>query len=228
MFPRMCHAVLPQFEAIHSHPFNVSLARGDLPIPIFRNYLVQDGRYLRAFRKGLEDLSRRADNKKHAGRFIVFARDVKCAELEVHRKFLAELPSPAFFRPKRSEDAVVKGYIQHLRSSAKRATLPEAIAAFLPCYEVYRQLGETMTVAPDNRYRAWIETYSGDSFKATTKEMIQIFEETARSVICPMRQDDIFSAFAASIQHEKDFFDSVCRDWRLINESQTPQPFKPK
>jgi thiaminase/transcriptional activator TenA len=81
-------------------------------------------------------------------------------------------------------DGVTKGpvteaYIGHLQSVARSGTLGELVAAVLPCYWIYGEVGRRLYKNRPRKpkiYREWIETYACESFWRPVREQINLMD----------------------------------------------------
>ena len=81
-------------------------------------------------------------------------------------------------------DGVTKGptteaYINHLQTVARSGTLAELVAAVLPCYWIYGEVGRRLyknRPAKPKIYRQWIETYASEGFWQPVREQIQLMD----------------------------------------------------
>jgi thiaminase/transcriptional activator TenA len=79
-------------------------------------------------------------------------------------------------------NAVPKGpatraYIGHLQSVARSGSLGELVAAVLPCYWIYGEVGKRLYKDRPRKpkiYREWIETYAGEAFWHPVREQIHL------------------------------------------------------
>jgi thiaminase/transcriptional activator TenA len=84
----------------------------------------------------------------------------------------------------RQLDAVPKGpitqaYIGHLQSVARSGSLGELVAAVLPCYWIYGEVGRRLYRNRPRKpkiYRQWIETYASEEFWRPVREQIQLMD----------------------------------------------------
>ena len=69
-----------------------------------------------------------------------------------------------------------RAYANHLLATAQTGSFAEGLAAVLPCYWVYQRVGRTLTDqgSPDTRYQRWINTYGGEEFDRTVKELLAV------------------------------------------------------
>jgi thiaminase/transcriptional activator TenA len=85
---------------------------------------------------------------------------------------------------RRQLDAVPKGpmtqaYIGHLQSVARGGTLGELVAAVLPCYWIYGEIGRRLYKNRPRKpkiYRQWIETYASETFWQPVREQIRLMD----------------------------------------------------
>ncbi len=169
--------IAPIYQRIIDHPFNVELAQGTLERERFVFYLEQDAYYLVNFSRALAFIAARADSSKTSHTFLNFALGALVAERELHANFLGPHydcndiePSPACV-----------AYSQYLIATAATATVEEAVAAVLPCFWIYREVGRNIAAhaTENNPYMRWIDTYSSQEFSEATDQAISILDEIA-------------------------------------------------
>lgn len=167
--------IAPIYQQIICHPFNDELAEGTLDIKRFVFYMEQDAHYLISFSKALAFIAARTDSSENVHHFLNFSLGALVAERQLHANFLAkndnwDLPSPA---------CIV--YTQYLIATAATAPLVEAIAAVLPCFWIYREVGHHIAAntKKNNPYKQWIETYSSQEFSEVTDQAISILDDLA-------------------------------------------------
>lgn len=103
--------------------------------------------------------------------------------VEVERSFHASFGKTLGLSRKQL-DGVPKGpitqaYIGHLQSVARSASLGEIVAAVLPCYWIYGEVGRRLyrnRPARPKIYRQWIETYASEAFWHAVREQIQLMD----------------------------------------------------
>ena len=85
-----------------------------------------------------------------------------------------------------------------------------AIASILPCYDIYRLLGQKFKESPqlDNPYRKWIETYSDPEFIKSTEKMIEIMNRLA-GLQDENTHPQMIEAYTISTKHELSFLDEI-------------------
>jgi thiaminase/transcriptional activator TenA len=202
----------PLYRRILAMPFNVELAQGRLGLEVFRHYIVQDAKYLIAFAQALAVAAARADHPDHIVQFAEAAREAVVVERALHTEY---------FKRFGLDDAAVAAvpmspachhYASFLVASGFREALPVHLAALLPCFWVYREVGHHIhrTAAPDNPYRAWIDTYAGEDFTAAVDAMIATTDALATTA-GPSQHQAMHAAFTRAMQLEWMFWDSAYR-----------------
>jgi len=105
-------------------------------------------------------------------------------------------------------------YTSYLLKEASLSAVEVAMAAVLPCFWIYKQVGDFIYEYQNrsgNPYQNWIDTYAGEEFGLLVEKAIGICDEVA--VTCtPMQQRLMTEAFMTSCRLEYMFWDSA---WRL-------------
>ena len=167
------------WRAIYDHPFLRELHAGTLAMDRFTYFILQDYVYLLDFAQVLCQAGAKSPNLET---LQLFARHALAA-VEVERDFHATF-GKALGMSRTQLDAVIKGpvtqaYIDHLQSVARGGTLPEIVAAVLPCYWIYGEAGRRLYRGRPTRpkiYRQWIEVYASDSFQQALREQIRLMD----------------------------------------------------
>ena len=165
------------WRAIEVHPFLGELHDGSLPINRFTYFILQDYVYLLDFAQVLCQGGAKSPNLETLELFCRHA----LGAVEVERSFHASFGKTLGLSRKQL-DAVPKGpitqaYIGHLQSVARGGTLSELVAAVLPCYWIYGEVGRRLYKNRPRKpkiYREWIETYASESFWKPVREQIQL------------------------------------------------------
>ncbi|RAV22132.1 thiaminase II [Paenibacillus contaminans] len=172
------------WQASFDHPFVTGIADGSLPIESFRYYVMQDAYYLSQFARVQALGAAKADDLFTTNRMAVHAQGTYGAELSLHEKFskLLEITEEekAAFEPAPTAYA----YTSHMYRAAYMGHLGDVIAAILPCYWLYYEIGERLKGSkPGNPiYQEWIDAYGGEWFGELVKEQIDRFDEIAAKV----------------------------------------------
>lgn len=204
-------AAAPVYDAILDLPFNRELAAGTLDPAVFAFYLSQDALYLSDFARALAVTGARSEAPELVLTYVRFAERALVVERALHATYLAELDVPA--DTTRSPSCAF--YTSHLLATAALRSHEESMAALLPCFWIYREVGTTLvgTSAPGNRYQRWIDTYAGEEFAAGVEHAIAATEQAAAGATDRVRER-MTAAFVTSARLEWMFWDSAYRQER--------------
>jgi len=172
------------WRAIDAHPFLRELHAGTLPMERFIYFILQDYVYLLDFAQVLCQGGAKAPDLKT---LEMFARHAIGA-VEVERSFHASFGKSLGFTTKQLDSAVkepiTQAYIGHLQSVARSGSLGELVAAVLPCYWIYGEVGRRLYRNRPHKpkiYREWIETYAGEAFWKPVREQIYLMDRLGAS-----------------------------------------------
>ncbi len=165
------------WRAIESHAFLRELHSGTLSMNRFTYFILQDYVYLLDFAQVLCQAGAKAPDLETLELFARHALGAVEVERSFHTSFGKSLGLSA-----KQLDAVPKGpitqaYIGHLQSVARSGTLGEIVAAVLPCYWIYGEVGRSLYRNRPRKpkiYRQWIETYASNAFWQPVREQIQL------------------------------------------------------
>lgn len=203
---------LPLYQATLALPFNRQLAAGTLAREAFRHYMIQDAHYLVAFGRALAVAAGKAHDAEGVVQFADAAREAVVAERELHHGFLRDWAvTPEEFEATPLSPAC-HHYCHFLQSVAWSAPYPVALAALLPCFWIYAEVGRAVLAqaAPGNPYQAWIDTYAGDAFHAHVRQVRASVDAAAQGAdertLAAMHQ-----AYTDAARLEWMFWDSALR-----------------
>ena len=202
----------PIYQAIIDHPFNTELADGSLSMERFRHYMLQDGVYLIAYSRALSVAAARAGDTADMVAFADSARNAVVVERALHETYFDKFGiTPAEARATEPSPTAL-GYNNFLIATAYHAPYEVAVAAILPCFWVYWEVGAHInrTASADNPFRAWIDTYVDDAYAAAVKPAIAIADRIAEDV-GPAVLERMHAAFRRGIQLEWMFWDAAYR-----------------
>lgn len=209
---------LPLYEAIRDMPFNRALADGSLAPARFRQYMIQDAHYLVAFGRALALAAAKAD---HPDAIVQFAEGAKVAiivERSLHEGFMRQFGVDAEAFAATPLSPACHHYTSYLQSVAWSAPYPVVLAALLPCFWIYAEVGRHIhaSAAADNPYQAWIDTYAGEEFHAAVRAVLATLDQVAEGVDATTREQ-MHQAFAMASRLEWMFWDSAWRQeqWLL-------------
>ena len=194
-------AAAPVRAAVEACPLVRGLQSGDLDGRAFAWYLEQDAFYLGEYARVLARASALAPRPDEQVFWAESAASAIAVEAELHRSRVGSaLPEPA---------PTTLAYTDHLHAASVRGSYGELVAALLPCFWLYADVGERLARAghETHPYRDWLATYADPVFAASTRRAIAIVDRAAREAAAADRTR-MGSAFARSMRHELAFFDA--------------------
>ncbi|MFC4322110.1 thiaminase II [Litchfieldia salsa] len=200
------------WEASFNHPFVKGIGDGTLSLESFRYYVMQDAYYLSHFARVQSLGAAKAKDLATTNRMAAHAQGTYEAELSLHENFSKRLEiteqEKANFKPAPTAYA----YTSHLYRAAYNGHLGDIIAAILPCYWLYYEIGENlMKCTPEEPiYQEWIAAYGGDWFKTQVEEQINRLDEIAETVTEEDRER-MKEHFIISSQYEYSFWEMAYR-----------------
>jgi thiaminase (transcriptional activator TenA) len=206
-------------EAIHKLPFNTELAAGSLSRDRFQSYIIQDAIYLGEFSRALAIAAAKAPDPATMQSFAQSALGAIAVEQALHSRYLREfgVDPAAITEPEPSPDCLA--YTSYLIATAYHEPWEVLVAALLPCFWIYWDVGCAIaqTAAPQNPYRAWIDTYADERFGEAVRSVIAISDRAAEATTLAT-YTKMLAAFVRACQYEWLFWDGAYqhRDWPPI------------
>jgi len=199
----------PIFRKTLDHPFLKGVEDGSLPRERFRYYMRQDALYLGQFGAALKSLAARTPNPDYQIFFTKGSQNAINTEAALHRRhFTAD-------ELKQTEMAPTNvAYVNHMIATAAQGSFAEGVAAVLPCYWIYWEVGRELkrrgARSPDAEYQRWIDQYSADAFGASVKKIRAIMDaEAAR--LSPAQRAKVKGIFLRGVRYEYMFWDMAWR-----------------
>jgi thiaminase/transcriptional activator TenA len=198
------------YDAILRHPFITGLTDGSLDRDAFRYFVVQDSHYLRAYSRTLTLVAGRAVDEADVQMFARHAANAIEVERELHSGLLDELGIESGEIDATGPGPTTTAYASYLIAVATTGTYAEAVAAVLPCYWIYRNLGRELVAAssPDPVYKRWIEAYASEEFDAVVEAVLATTDRLGGS-IGPAERDRCRRHFAVTCRYEWMFWDAA-------------------
>ena len=199
--------------AIDALPFNRELAAGTLADSRFRFYIEQDALYLDTYARILAMAGARGPDGATLQLFAKSALEAVAVEQALHGQYLTQFGSAA------SEPAPdCLNYTSFLLATAYHDPWEVLMAALLPCFWIYWDVGNTIArqSAADNKYRAWIDTYSDEGFGKAVRAVIAATDQAAAATTDQIRAR-MMTAIIRSSQYEYLFWDGAyqSRTWPI-------------
>jgi hydroxymethylpyrimidine kinase/phosphomethylpyrimidine kinase/thiamine-phosphate diphosphorylase len=201
-------------RGIDELPFIRGLADGTLNQKRFLRYLTQDALYLREYARVLAEAARLAPTPQEQAFWAASAQGAIDGELELHASWITPGAGVSAATFSATADATTTAYLDHLRAVAFGGDYAVLIAALLPCFWLYTDLGVRMqagefgdrTRDPQHPYSSWLATYADPVFAAATEQAIgHVTRAAAQSD--RNRRERMHRAFTTSSAHERAFFD---------------------
>ncbi|MDN3494065.1 thiaminase II [Winogradskyella bathintestinalis] len=201
-------------EQIKAHDFIKELMAGTLSKEIFNFYINQDAIYLSEYKKILAQIGVKCSDENDTQFFLNAATGIITVENALHQNFLNE-------KCIINEASVTcELYISYLSRMTHTKSLEEGLAAVLPCFTIYQQIGDyilaNQTNKDNNPYQDWINTYGGEAFANSVKNAIEITNKYAIKS-SPERIDKMNTAFEKASKLEWMFWDSAYNkeSWKI-------------
>ena len=202
----------PIYAAILRHPFVRGLTDGSLPRESFKFYAVQDALYLREFARALSLAGARAPEDDWIIMFNEHAAGALKVERELHESFFKD------FGLTHADVAVTPlaptnlAYTSYLLAVAYGSPFHEAMAAVLPCYWIYWEVGKELERAgsADPLYKRWIGTYASEDFGGVVRAVLAAADRVAAR-LTPAERDKMRGHFVTTSRYEWMFWDMGLR-----------------
>ncbi|MGD8168461.1 bifunctional hydroxymethylpyrimidine kinase/phosphomethylpyrimidine kinase [Herbiconiux sp. P16] len=186
--------------AIDELSFVRGLGDGTLDRAGFEAYLAQDVLYLGEYARVLARASQLAPTAEEQIFWATSAAASLAEEARLHRERLHD-------RPPASPSATTLAYVNHLHAVAAHGDYAELVAALLPCFWVYTDLGTRLSDRrhPAHPFDDWLASYADPAFADATERAIGFADAAARAS-GPDRVEAMRTAFLRSVDHERAFF----------------------
>ncbi|WP_087972265.1 thiaminase II [Oceanobacillus rekensis] len=174
-------ATKQSWELSLNHPFVQGIVDGDLPLDIFKNYIMQDIYYLKHYGKVHAFAAAHADDFHVSAKLAEKAKKTAEAELTVHKEHAKLLKITDEEMENFKPAPTAYAYTSHLYRASLSGSLAQIVAAMLPCYWLYADIGLTYKDAKPKEkiYQNWLNMYASNGFQESTQEMIDLLDELA-------------------------------------------------
>lgn len=179
----------------------------------FTYFILQDYVYLLDFAQVLCQGGAKAPDLET---LELFARHAIGA-VEVERSFHASFGKTLGLSRKQldevSKGPITQAYIGHLQSVARGGSLGELVAAVLPCYWIYGEVGRRLYKNRPKKpkiYREWIEIYASETFWRPVREQIRLVDSIGAKA-SPGEKKQMAGHFMLSSRYELMFWEQAYR-----------------
>jgi len=195
------------YRSILQMPFIEELSDGSLPMNKFQFYMLQDSLYLEHFGRALALIGAKAFDIQDALAYIRFAENAIVVENALHESYFKDFG----VSDKGTIQPACHHYTHFLRSTAALEPVEIAMAATLPCFWIYKNIGEyiyTSHQSSGNPFQKWIETYGGEEFTVAVNNVIDLCNKAAENTTPVIRQR-MTEAFITASRMEYQFWDAA-------------------
>ncbi|MUT65731.1 thiaminase II [Paenibacillus sp. NEAU-GSW1] len=174
------------WEQSHRHPFLTELREGKLDPERFIYYLKQDYIYLIDYAKMFAYGSIKASDLETMGKFSALCDSTLNVEMGLHRQYAERFGVSREELEATKPSPTTVAYTKYLLDVAAQGSLPEVVAAVLPCMWSYRDIGAAFAEVPGALdhplYRDWILMYSSEEFNELTEWCIGLMNRLAEGM----------------------------------------------
>lgn len=187
---------LPIYQRILELPFIKELTAGTLSARRFTHYVQQDALYLVDFARALALISAKAKSGTDIISFLKYAQVAIIGERELHEFYFDHYKTDCCV----AKNSACFAYTHFLISTAAIQSLEEAVAAVLPCFWIYRNVGKHVyqNFTKNNPYEKWILTYADEEFSSVVDEALliaqRLYQEASPSIRRSMKELGMQSA----------------------------------
>ncbi len=198
------------WEAIYTHPFVQEVGQGTLERSAFTCFIRQDYLYLKEFARALCLGGAKADTLDTLAMFTEHAATVVRVEQTFHSNFAAQLGLTAEALEATPMAPTTRAYTRHLLTIAHSGTLGEIVAAVLPCYWIYWEVGQRLNqhIPADPMYAAWIQAYGNPAFGTHVHQQLTLIDRLAAQATAAERAR-MTEHFTHSCRYEFLFWDQA-------------------
>jgi thiaminase/transcriptional activator TenA len=210
LYGRLVDAAGEVWPAYTRHEFVLRLARGDLPEPAFRRYLVQDYLFLLHFARAWGLAVYKSDTFAEIRRAQSLVAAILGVEIGLHIDYcrgwgLSEAAMNA--EPEAPETIAYTRFVLDRGLAGDRLDLEIALA---PCVIGYAEIAAERMADPatrhDNPYRDWLAMYAGDEYQALAREAAAALDEQFGRRGGEGRLPGLAAIFTTAARLEADFW----------------------
>ena len=201
-------------QQIKEHSFIKELMDGSLPKEVFYFYINQDTFYLSEYKKVLAEIGIKCAEENDTQFYLDAATGIINVEKALHQNFLKDQATSKQASPTCELNISYVSRLAHSRS------LEEGLAAVLPCFTIYQQVGdyilENQQNKVENPYQDWINTYGGEAFANSVRSAVAITSKHAARADAELIEK-MNQAFEKASKLEWMFWDSAYKQepWKI-------------
>ncbi|MDP6371086.1 MAG: thiaminase II [Vicinamibacterales bacterium] len=198
------------YDAILEHPFLRGMQDGSLPLDTFTFYIVQDARYLGVFAEALKAAATKAPDPAWARQLSADAQSSLAEERRLHEQVFSTHGMSDVEAASIASAPSAVAYANHLLATAHTGSFEEAIAALLPCYWIYWEVGKSLQAegSPNATYQAWIDAYVSPDYAEAVRAIVDMVNATSAGADVETRER-MHERFRRSSRYEWMFWDAA-------------------
>ena len=202
--------VNPIYQTILKHPYLNGLIDGTLSKDKFRYYLIQNDLYLKKFARSQALLATKSPKDEWTMHFV----DNSLYALEGERKEYGELFKKWGVDIEKVKDIQQSptglAYSSYEFATIQAGSFAEGLAALLPCYVLYRNIGRDVVKNKDINplYKEWLSPYADKDFDKLVGSTLIIFNDAVKNLPEDQKQR-IKNIFQTSCLFELMFFNAA-------------------
>ncbi len=202
------------YDQTLKHSFLKGLVSGELPRESFLFYLDQDSAYLHVYGEALQALAKKAPRADWRRTLETHAKEALAAEQQLHTSILK---SYGLDKPTGKMAPTNYAYTNHLLATVQRGSFAEGLAAMLPCYWIYLEVGRELEKkgSKNEAYQRWINQYAAAEYAKVVQQVLDMMNAaTARLGVAEKAR--LKELFLISARYEYMFWDMA------LNREQWP------
>lgn len=175
-------ACADDWRAFTHHPFLQGIADGTLPEAAFREYLVQDYRFLVQFARAHALEAYKADTVEDLRWAAAAAAGIIEIEMRLHVEYCAQWGLDEAALEAAEEDPANTAYTSFVLETGIAGDALDLAVALAPCTVGYGEIGARLAADPAtvrggaNPYEAWIAAYAGAEYQDGVRDAVERME----------------------------------------------------
>jgi thiaminase (transcriptional activator TenA) len=205
-------AAQPIWASILAHPFLKELGSGTLSHECFLYFVRQDYLYLFEFARVLCLGGSKTEDLDTLEMFAKHAANTVAVERVMHTGFIQRLGLPSNELLDSERTPTTQAYTRHLLAVAREGSLGEVVAAVLPCYWIYWEVGRHLAPCQPAEpiYRDWIKAYGSEMFAELVQQQLKLVDRLGTRAPAYERRR-MTEHFIQSSRYEYLFWDDAYR-----------------
>jgi thiaminase/transcriptional activator TenA len=200
------------YARILAHPFLAGLTDGTLSRDAFAYYVIQDAHYLRDYARALAIVGAKAPDETAIAMFAGHAREAIEVERALHTGLFRDMGLAEEQVRATPVMPTTLAYTSYLLRACHQGSFAGALAAVLPCYWIYAQVGTALLArsSPDPLYARWIGTYGGEQFAAIVGAVLEVVDRVG-AVASDEERASMRAHVVTTARYEWMFWDAAWR-----------------